>query len=222
MTPKEILQLTSLEEFTTQLTAHNCTECTLAKEDNRGVVVHRGPTNASIMIVGEAPGLEEDRLGRPFVGPAGQLGDKIFTSIDINPDSVYWTNVCKCRPTAPWESSKQNYTPKVDQRRKCKPYVFREVELLQPKVIVALGKTAACELFGITTRLSMGMIAGQEVLAQHKDPEINNIFNNKLLFVMYHPAWILHQAKDSEAAVQDAKRKTWEHVQRLRDLIHRM
>jgi len=219
MTPEEILQLTDLEEFTTQLTAHHCSRCTLAKEDNCGVIVHRGPCDASIMVVGEAPGKEEDRLGRPFVGPAGVLGDKIFASVGLDPDSMYWGNICKCRPTASWESKKQNYTPRVDQRQQCKPYIFREVELLQPKVIIALGKIAASDLFGISERLSMGMIAGQEVLAQHKDPTRNKLFDNRLLFVMYHPAWILHQAKAGEDAVMDAKRRTWEHVKRLRNLI---
>lgn len=111
-----------------------CRRCEL-RENVRGVVFGEGDPDAKLMFVGEAPGADEDRLGRPFVGAAGKLLDKILEAAGFVRDKVYITNVAKCRPPG-------NRIPTKSEADSCFPYLIRQIELIQPKIIVCLGTLA--------------------------------------------------------------------------------
>jgi uracil-DNA glycosylase family 4 len=120
-----------------------CTSCSLYKT-RTNTVFGEGNLQAKVVFCGEAPGQTEDETGRPFVGRAGKLLDNMIKSMDLERDDVYILNVCKCRPPG-------NRTPSPDEMGKCIPYLFRQVQIIQPDVIVALGNTA---LSGLTLRSS--------------------------------------------------------------------
>jgi DNA polymerase len=162
------------------------------------------------MICGEAPGLEENINGRPFTGPAGQLLDKIFKAVGWDTDTD-WSlhNVMKCRPVAPESIQKQNLTPTAKQRTICLPYLEHEIDSINPKIIVLVGKTAANTLLGQTKNLSMKEIVGQ-TFSRKRWP-------NTVFFVMYHPAAILH-AQNQPNRYRQLKIETWQHIQLLKQI----
>ena len=114
----------------------DCTRCKLHTLGRTQIVFGVGNPDADLMFVGEAPGADEDEQGIPFVGRAGQLLTKIIEAIDLKRDDVYIANVIKCRPP-------QNRNPEPDEVETCEPFLFRQIDVIKPKVIVALGKFAA-------------------------------------------------------------------------------
>jgi uracil-DNA glycosylase family 4 len=122
-----------------------CKKCSLCKEAKQ-VVFGKGSQNASIMLVGEAPGADEDNQGIPFVGRAGQLLDKILTSAGIN--DVYITNIAKCRPP-------ENRLPTREEVEACWPYLVRQIELTKPRIIVCLGALATQQLIHPQAKITM-------------------------------------------------------------------
>jgi DNA polymerase len=152
-----------------------------------------GNPNADFMIVGEAPGANEDEQGVPFVGQAGQLLTKIIGAIDLGRDDVFIANVLKHRPPG-------NRNPTPDEVAACSPYLIRQIELVQPKVILALGTFAAQTL--LETKLTIGKLRGQ-IHRYHGVP----------LVVTYHPAALLRNPA--------WKRPTWEDVQLARRILDR-
>lgn len=167
----------------------NCQQCKLAKTRNR-FVFGAGNPNADIVLVGEAPGAEEDRTGKPFVGAAGQLLTKILAAIKLTREEVYICNILKCRPP-------QNRNPQEDEIRACEPYLDKQLELIQPQFVLCLGLFAAQTL--LKTTRSLGALRGQV-----------HTFGNAKLLVTYHPAALLR--------FPQYKRPTWEDVQLLRRL----
>jgi DNA polymerase len=163
------------------------------------------------MIVGEGPGKEEDARGLPFVGPAGQLLDRIFMSVgwDTNTD-WYLGNVSKCRYIAPSGTYKQNLTPTEVHHKACRPYIEREIEWIQPHTIVILGKTATASLLPRLKNQPMYKIAGK-IYTDLKWPTIT-------FFVMYHPAALLHAQKYPEKYAE-LRQDTWQHIQALKELV---
>jgi uracil-DNA glycosylase len=149
-----------------------------------------GNPNADFMCVGEAPGATEDETGRPFIGAAGQLLTKILAAIGLSRDDVYIVNVLKHRPPG-------NRNPQPNEVAACSPYLIRQIELIQPKVILALGTFAAQTL--LNSKTPIGKLRGQ-VHEYHGVP----------LIVTYHPAALLRNPS--------WKRPTWEDVQ----LAHRI
>ena len=123
-----------------------CTRCRLA-EQRRTVVFGEGDPHAALMFVGEGPGAEEDRTGRPFVGQAGQLLDAMIVALGLERRQVYIANVVKCRPPG-------NRDPQDDEVAACAPFLDRQIALIRPRVIVALGKPAARRLTGSTAPIS--------------------------------------------------------------------
>lgn len=119
----------------------SCTNCTLAESRNN-VVLGEGPHNASIMIVGEAPGEEEDKEGKPFVGESGKLLNKLLEYIDLPRDDVFITNVVCCRPP-------ENVDPTKDQLQACWSRLKSQIYLVDPDVLVAMGKVAAQHILGV-------------------------------------------------------------------------
>lgn len=209
---KELMEITDIDKFTHELSNSKCTRCSLSQHNNR-IVVYRGNPHAQIMFVGEAPGLHEDREGKAFVGPAGVLYDKIFhaAGIDTNRD-IYNTNICKCRPVAKQGSGRQNYTPLVEQRTNCLPYVLREIELIKPKIVILAGLTAAQAVMGWNASIRMRDIAGNFFKKNESD--------DTTYFILYHPAHIIHAQKSGNAAA--ARMQMWTHVEALREKIDQM
>ncbi len=164
-----------------------CTRCRLA-EARMTVVFGEGDSQADLVVVGEAPGYEEDMSGRPFVGPAGKLLDKMLAAIGFRRDEVFICNVLKCRPPG-------NRDPLVDEVASCRPYLRRQVEFIAPKAICALGRFAAQTL--LVSEASLTRLRGQ-----------TNEFMGIPVVVTYHPAALLRNA--------NWKRPAWEDLQRLR------
>ncbi len=161
-----------------------CTRCRLA-EGRTKVVFGEGDRNADLLVVGEAPGLEEDRSGRPFVGPAGQLLDKMLAAIGFRREEVFICNVLKCRPP-------KNRDPLGDEVAACRPYLRRQVELIEPKAICAFGRFAAQTL--LATESSLTRLRG----ATHE-------FMGVPVVVTYHPAALLRNAQWKRPAWEDLK-----------------
>lgn len=169
-----------------QETVLNCTACDLSKF-RQTVVFGTGNRQTDLLIVGEAPGANEDIQGLPFVGRAGMLLTSILQSIDLKREEVYITNILKCRPP-------QNRDPFPREIDCCTPYLQRQITLLQPKLIVALGRIAA--QFLLKTTESLGKLRGHK----HQYGE-----ENTPLIITYHPAYLLRSPKEKAKAYVDWK-----------------
>ena len=152
-----------------------CTKCRLAAGRTQ-VVFGVGDPNAELLFVGEAPGFHEDQQGRPFVGQAGKLLDKLLAGIGLERDQVYIANVLKCRPPG-------NRDPQPDEIQACEGHLFRQVELIGPKVVATLGNFATKLLSGKPTGITR--VHGQEQEALLGGRRV-------LLYPLYHPAAALY------------------------------
>ena len=160
-----------------------CTACGLHKGRTQ-TVFGVGDEQADWLLVGEAPGAEEDRLGEPFVGQAGKLLDNMLAAIDLSrDDNVYICNVLKCRPPG-------NRNPAPDEVAKCTPFLLRQIELIQPKLVVAMGRFAAQTL--LNTDASIASLRGRV----HQ-------YAGRPLIVTYHPAYLLRTLEDKAKAWED-------------------
>jgi uracil-DNA glycosylase len=166
-------QLNELEAFGRQVAG--CTRCRL-HEGRTQVVFGVGNPDADLMFVGEAPGFHEDKQGYPFVGQAGKLLDKLLAGIGLDRGQVYIANVIKCRPPG-------NRDPVPDEKEACEPYLFRQVELIRPKVIATLGNHATKQLSGRETGIT-------RVHGQEQQMRVGSL--DVLLYPLYHPAAALY------------------------------
>lgn len=166
------------------------------------------------MIIGEAPGKEEDARGLPFTGPAGQLLDKIWTAAGMDTNDWYITNVIHCRPIAPKDSGKQNLTPKTEQLERCKPYWQNEIRLLIPKVIVLMGNVALQTVIE-NKQLKIGQMRGKKFWHTFEYGWGTEI--DVIVFPMIHPAAILHATGGPMYSTYRAQ--TWEDVQKLKQIL---
>jgi len=161
----------------------HCTACKLSTTRTQGVL-GVGDRNADWLIIGEAPGADEDRVGEPFVGQAGKLLDAMLAAIGLKRgENVYIANVLKSRPPG-------NRNPEPDEVAACRPYLLAQIELIQPKLIVALGRFAAQSL--LDTDEAIGRLRGRV----HQ-------FQNVPLVVTYHPAYLLRNLPDKACAWED-------------------
>lgn len=170
--------------------ARRCTECPHLVRSRRQVVFGVGNPNADLMFVGEAPGADEDAEGEPFVGRAGQLLTKILQTMGFTRETIYIGNVLKCRPDMPAGES-GNRKPRPEEMRTCLPWLAKQIELIQPKVLVALGATAVEGLLGETR--PMNQLRGRWL-----------DYRGIPVMPTYHPAYLLRNQSLSE------KRKVWE------------
>ena len=171
-----------------------CTACGLHKTRTQ-TVLGVGDEDADWMLIGEAPGAEEDRLGEPFVGQAGKLLDNMLAAIGLKRgDNVYIANVLKCRPPG-------NRTPSPLEVESCRPYLDRQIALIRPTLIVALGKSAATTLLNVDATIAS--LRGRI----HR-------YQGVPLIVTYHPAYLLRNLPD--------KAKAWEDLCLARDTVRRM
>jgi DNA polymerase len=169
-----------------------CTNCELHGTRIQ-TVFGVGSENADLLIIGEAPGAEEDRKGEPFVGRAGKLLDAMLGAIALSRDDVYIANILKCRPP-------NNRDPQRDESTACTPYLERQIQLLQPKVILALGRIAAQWL--LQSDAPIGRLRGQKL--GFGNPETP-------LVASYHPAYLLRSPA--------AKAKSWEDLRLVRKIL---
>ncbi|MGI6168661.1 MAG: uracil-DNA glycosylase [Christensenellales bacterium] len=168
----------------------DCSLCSLC-EGRRRIVLGEGDYFARLMLVGEGPGAQEDRLGRPFVGPAGQLLDKMLAAIGLSREQVYIANIVKCRPPG-------NRAPTDEEAAACLPYLRSQVALIQPALIVCLGATAARHIIDPQLRITRD----RGVWVQRK---------NYFILPTYHPAALLRDA--------GKKREAWEDFKAIRDKL---
>jgi DNA polymerase len=169
----------------------DCTRCKLHTLGRKQIVFGVGNPAADLMFVGEAPGADEDIQGEPFVGRAGQLLTKIIEAMGLRREDVYIANLIKCRPP-------QNRNPEPDEMVQCEPFLFRQIDVIKPKVIVALGKFAAQALLRTTDPITR--LRGREY--QYRDA---------ILMPTYHPAYLLR--------TPSAKREVWEDMKRVSAIL---
>ncbi|MGB6690916.1 MAG: uracil-DNA glycosylase [Terracidiphilus sp.] len=167
----------------------DCTRCALHKGRNKLVFADGSPV-ARLLFVGEGPGADEDAQGLPFVGRAGQLLNNMISAMGLTREEVYIANVVKCRPPG-------NRTPEPDEANTCSPFLFRQIDVIRPEVVVALGATAATYLLG--ARQPLAGLRGRV-----------HSFRGSKLIVTYHPAYLLRdprQKKEAWADLQIAMRE---------------
>ena len=169
----------------------DCTRCKLHTLGRRQIVFGVGNPEADLMFVGEAPGADEDVQGIPFVGRAGQLLTKIIEAIDLKREDVYIANVIKCRPP-------QNRNPEPDEVETCEPFLFRQIDIIKPKVIVALGKFAAQAL--LRTLDPISRLRGRVY-----------DYRGAKLIPTFHPAYLLRNPS--------SKREVWEDMKLVKRLL---
>ena len=169
-----------------------CTLCGL-HESRTQTVFGVGNERAGLLIIGEAPGAEEDRRGEPFVGRAGRLLDEMLRAIGLDRRSVFIANVLKCRPPG-------NRDPQADEAACCRPYLDRQIELIAPQAILAVGRIAAQQLLGSDT--PVGRLRGRRHLLEPQQIP---------LIVTYHPAYLLRSPGQ--------KRKVWQDLCAARELL---
>ena len=168
-----------------------CTRCKLCTLGRKQIVFGVGHPRARLMFVGEAPGEEEDKQGEPFVGRAGQLLTKIIEAIGLTRDQVYIANLIKCRPPG-------NRNPEADEVAACEPFLFRQIDVIQPRVIVPLGKFAAQCLLKTTDPIT-------RLRGRRFD------YRGATLIPTFHPAYLLRNPS--------AKREVWEDMKQVRAIL---
>lgn len=161
-----------------------CTKCDLA-QGRTNAVPGEGPADADIMFIGEAPGFHEDREGRPFVGAAGKYLDELLASIGMQRAQVYICNVIKCRPP-------QNRDPLPEEMEACRPYLDRQIELINPRVILTISRFAMARWF-----------PDKKISEIHGKPKR---IGHRVIVPMYHPAAALHQPSLKRVLEEDFKR----------------
>jgi DNA polymerase len=175
----------------------NCQRCKLAKLGRKQIVFGTGDPHAELMFIGEGPGADEDAQGLPFVGRAGQLLNNMIAAMGLKREQVYIANIVKCRPPG-------NRTPERDECDTCSPFLMRQIQVIRPKVIVALGATAAKNLLGVND--SMASMRGR--FYDFSPPRTLTGTGEPLeckLAVTYHPAFLLRDPRQ--------KKETWKDLQ---------
>ncbi len=176
-----------------------CVKCPHLASSRKNVVFGVGDINAQLMFVGEAPGADEDQQGEPFVGKAGQLLTKIIQAMGLSREKVYIANILKCRPDTPGQAS-GNRKPTLEEMQTCLPYLQQQIDLIRPKVMVALGATAVEGLLGKTQGITR--------LRGHWQS-----YRGTPLMPTYHPAFLLRNQAMSE------KRRVWEDMLRVMEKL---
>jgi len=161
----------------------DCTRCVLHKQGRKQIVFGVGNPRAELMFIGEAPGADEDQQGEPFVGRAGQLLNNMIKAMGIRREDVYIANIIKCRPPG-------NRTPEREECETCSPFLMRQIAVIQPKVIVALGAVAAKTLLAINAPMA-------ELRGHWFE------FRGTKLAVTYHPAFLLRDPRQKKEAWKD-------------------
>jgi uracil-DNA glycosylase family 4 len=182
------------------IAAGECRKCAIGYE-RRNNVYGEGDPCARLMVVGEGPGETEDELGRPFVGRAGQLLDRMLAAIALPRAEVYICNTVKCRPTAPGLNGPRNRAPEPQEMENCRTFLDEQIEIVAPEVILALGAPAAKSFLGRDFQITK--MRGRWYVGPRETP----------LMVSFHPAYILRQTGGEIEAV---KRMVWADLKAIR------
>lgn len=201
VTPAPSLDTTSWTLDTLREAALACVKCPHLVKSRTQVVFGVGNPKAELMFVGEAPGADEDRQGEPFVGRAGQLLTKIIQAMGFTREDVYIGNVLKCRPDMP-KGMTGNRKPEPEEMNTCLPWLEKQIELIKPKVMVALGATALEGLLGATK--PVGSMRGKWL-----------DFRGIPVMATYHPAYLLRNQSITE------KRKVWEDMLKVLERLEK-
>jgi DNA polymerase len=177
-----------------------CVKCPHLAGSRKNVVFGVGDIHAALMFVGEAPGADEDRQGEPFVGAAGQLLTRIIKTMGFSREQVYIANILKCRPDTPGQRA-GNRKPTAGEMKTCLPYLLEQIDLIRPKVIVALGATAVEGLLGKTEPI--GKLRGRY-----------QVFRDVPLMPTFHPSYLLRNQALAE------KRKVWEDMLQVMEKLN--
>lgn len=180
-----------------------CRKCGIGAT-RRNAVYGEGDPCADLMVVGEGPGETEDKLGRPFVGRAGELLDKMLASIELPRESVFICNTVKCRPTLDTGHRLANRAPTPEEMRNCRPYLDEQIEIVRPRVILALGAPAAKSFMG--DKFSITKQRGQ----WHDGP------SGIPVIATFHPAYVLRQ---TGGAMTEVKRLVWVDLKAVRERL---
>ena len=186
-------KMNSLSFNSLELEAKNCDACSLSNTRNN-VVFGKGDQKAKVLIIGEAPGKDEDLSGEPFVGRAGKLLNEILFSMKLSRDNVYITNTVKCRPP-------ENRNPNSDEINSCSRFLEGQISLISPSIIILLGKVAAERL--MNTSEPMSFLRGK--VHYYKNTDIP-------MLVFYHPAYLLRSPSE--------KSKVWDDILLMRSITH--
>ena len=178
-----------------------CTKCAHLASSRTQTVFGVGNPDAEIMFIGEAPGADEDQQGEPFVGRAGQMLTKIIKAMGFAREDVYIANILKCRPDMP-AGSFGNRAPTPAEMQTCRPYLVEQIDIIQPRVLVALGAVAVEGLLG--ARGTMRELRGRW-----------HSYNGTPLMITYHPAYLLRNQSPSE------KRKVWEDMMQVLERLEK-
>jgi uracil-DNA glycosylase len=173
----------------------DCTRCRLHKQGRKQIVFGVGHPKTELMFIGEAPGADEDEQGEPFVGRAGQLLNNMIKAMGLERDQIYIANIIKCRPP-------RNRTPERDECETCSPFLMRQIAVIKPKVIVALGAVAAKTLLAVND--SMANLRGRWY--EFKPPGVRSHdphWTSAKLAVTYHPAFLLRDPRQKKEAWKD-------------------
>lgn len=177
-----------------------CTLCPLAVERNNAVP-GKGASKARLMLIGEGPGGDEDKSGLPFVGRAGELLTKILSSVNINREEIFITNVVKCRPPG-------NRDPLPEEMNACWPYLARQIELIQPAIILSLGRVSTSFLLSLKKF---------KITKEH-----GNVFhfsNSTILIPVYHPSYLLRNPSKEQGS---PKHQMWEDMKKVKELYDKL
>ena len=177
-----------------------CRLCAIGSQ-RRNNVYGEGDPCARVMVVGEGPGETEDLLGRPFVGRAGQLLDKMLNAIGLAREEVYICNTVKCRPTLDGSHGARNRAPDLDEMANCRPFLDRQIEIVAPEIILALGSPAAKSFLGRDFQITK--MRGRWYAGPNGIP----------LMVTFHPAYLLRQ---TGGEIEATKRMVWNDLKAVR------
>lgn len=183
----------------------SCTLCPDLAQARHRTVFGRGHPAARVVFIGEAPGFNEDRMGEPFVGEAGELLTRILASIQLQRDDVYIVNVLKCRPP-------QNRKPLPQEVGACRGYLLAQLKIIRPQIIMCLGSTAAYGLLGLAQSVSSlrGQIFSFSLFGESSG-EVSVPYSEVPVLCTYHPAYLLRQPQ--------AKKEVWNDMKRLRQIL---
>jgi uracil-DNA glycosylase family 4 len=182
------------------IAADSCRQCAIGYE-RRNNVYGEGDPCARLMVVGEGPGETEDALGRPFVGRAGQLLDRMLGAIGLPRGEVYICNTVKCRPTMPGPSGARNRAPEPQEMENCRPFLDEQIAIVAPEVILALGAPAAKSFLGRDFQITR--MRGRWYVGPCETP----------LMVTFHPAYVLRQ---TGGEIEGVKRMVWADLKAVR------
>jgi uracil-DNA glycosylase family 4 len=178
-----------------------CQKCMNLASSRKNVVFGVGDIDAELMFVGEAPGADEDLQGEPFVGRAGQLLTKIIQTMALTREQVYIANILKCRPDTPGQAY-GNRQPSPEEMKNCLPYLHAQIDLIKPKMMVALGATAVNGLFGVIPGLGITKLRGQ--VKEYRGIPV---------MLTYHPSYLLRPN------VNNVKREVWEDMLKVMEFL---